>query len=327
MTGVSMYKGKVDLHIHLDGSIAPQLIEHFIRKYDLSISGDLRTRLCAGEDCKSLYEYLSCFDIPGEILQSEEALDECAYELACRLADQGLIYAEIRFAPSLHCRKGLTQQMAINSALKGIDRAVSEHPSIQIGLIICFLVGDDRHHKDTLKAAQRYYGHGVCGMDMAGGEGLVPLESYRELFNIVKASGIPFTIHAGERGSFQNVMTAVGFGARRIGHGIAAMDSSECIKMLKEASVTLECCYTSNIQTKAVSSFMSHPIRMLYDKGIKVTVNTDNTTVSDTDLEREHEKLRQVFGFSDAEFMEMDRFALEAAFAPDKLKERLIKML
>lgn len=322
-----MYQGKIDLHLHLDGSLSMPFMQERLRKYGLPVPADLRRAMAAPAVCDDLADYLKLFDLADSVLQYADALECCAFDLVERLAGQGLIYAEIRFAPALHQRSGLSQPEAAASVLRGLRRGEAAHPSIRTGLLLCFLVGDEENHPGTLAAGLAYFGKGVAGMDLAGPEGLRPLERYEPLFAQVREAGIPITIHAGECGSFENIRRAVDFGARRIGHGVAAFQSRDCMALLREREVVVECCYSSNLQTRAVPSPTAHPIRAFYDAGIRVTVNTDNMTVSDITLAQEHQKLQEIFSFTDEDFLRMDENAVFGAFLPEAEKAALLQRL
>lgn len=322
-----MYNGKVDLHLHLDGAITETFFTKYAHKYDLTVPTDLKAALSVSSGCRDLQDYLKCFSLPTQLLQWEDVLEECAYDLIRRLSAQGLLYAEIRFAPALHGRKGLSQDAAVAAVLSGVRRAKAAFPTIEINLLLCFLVGDDMHHHETLQTAAHFYGKGVAGLDLAGAEGLVPLAAYQNLFAEIREIGIPFTIHAGECGDYSNIQMAVQWGARRIGMELPAQKSISCMELLKEKRITVECCFSSNLQTRAVFRPQLHPIYRFYQAGVPVTINTDNPTVSSTDLKQEHMMLRKYFAFSDQDFLQMDRYAIESAFLDRRQKDDLIRRL
>lgn len=322
-----MYTGKVELHLHLDGAMSVPFAEKYLERCGIPRPEDVKAAMSVSGGCQDLNEYLRTFDLPKRILQYGDILEDCAYDIVARLAKQGLIYAEIRFAPEFHCGAGLTQADAVECVLQGFRRAKQDYPSIQVGLLICFIVGHDERHPETMKAGLHSLGNGVVGFDMAGAEGRVPMRHYQTLFEQIRSAGAPFTIHAGECGSWENIAAAVSFGARRIGHGVAAIRSQECMELLRERGTVIECCFTSNLQTKAVSAPQSHPIEAFFRRGIAVTVNTDNTTVSDTDLAKEHRKLQRYFSFTDQDFLEMDRSALRGAFITESDRQQLLEQL
>ena len=321
-----MYRGKVDLHLHLDGSLSVSFVYQQMTKNGLSIPTDLEAALVAPVTCRNLAQYLRCFEIPNLILQYADALERCAYDLVKRLANEGIIYAEIRFAPAYHCKRGLSQKDVVEAVICGIKHAERDYPSIRVGLLLCFIVGDE-NNQETLKTGIEFAGYGVSGMDLAGPEGRVPLESYKHLFEKIRSEGIPFTIHAGECGDYNNILTAISYGAKRIGHGVAACQSFECMQTLRDLEITVECCFTSNLQTRAVKKAQDHPFYKFYQFGIPVTVNTDNLTVSDTTLSKEHELLARHFPLTDEDFVKIDAFSIQGAFITQEEKKQLMSRI
>lgn len=320
-----MKRLETDLHLHLDGSLSIETVKKLAEQTGYDFKGqDIRACISVEENCRSLPEYLKCFELPGDLLQTKEALELAAGDLVERLAEEGLIYGEIRFAPQLHQKKGLTKAQAIEAVIKGVKEA-KEKTGLMTGILLCAMVnGSDRENEETFELAKAYLGKGVVGLDIAGPEGLVPMDHFTPLFQKAASHGIPFTIHAGECGDWENIKKAVSCGAKRIGHGCAAIESEECMDLLKKEKITLELCVTSNLQTKAVPSIKEHPLKEFYDRGIRVTYNTDNMTVSHTTLEKEAGILKEQMGFTEGDLVRMNRYALEAAFISEAEKEKLI---
>ncbi len=316
---------ETDLHLHLDGSLSAKVVRQLAGQIGYDLEGqDIRKLISVGENCESLIDYLKCFDLPGRLLQTAEALELAAMDLTQRLAAQGLLLAEIRFAPQLHMKKGLTGQQVVEAVIRGMNRGLGSS-SMKAGLLLCAMVnGPDRENEETFELAASYLGKGVVGVDIAGPEGLVPMSHFEPLFKGAYKNGIPFTIHAGETGNFENIIKAVHYGARRIGHGCAAIQSEVCMDLLKKEKITLEMCVVSNLQTRAVPSIKEHPLKAFYDRGIRVTYNTDNMTVSDTSLEKEAELIRRHMGFLPEDLVQMNRYALEGAFLENAEKEKII---
>lgn len=322
-----MYHGKVDLHLHLDGSLSEAVVSELTAKAGFPMSmEEIRHNLRVPPECTSLVEYLQRFELSTKVLQTPYALELSAYDLLSRLAAQGLIYTEIRFAPQLHTRQGMSQKDVVRSVLRGLEQAQHDHPSIRAGLLLCALT-DGKENRQTFDVAKELYGQGVVGVDLAGAEGILPLDTYTPLFEEMLRERIPFTFHAGECGSAENVRHAVELGARRIGHGCGALKSESCMELLLKNHITVEMCIVSNLQTKAVASLESHPIRPFFDRGIAVTVNTDNMSCSDTTLEREHTVIESAFHFTDEEFLQMDRNAIRGAFLSEADKTALLGKL
>ena len=164
-------------------------------------------------------------------------------------------------------------------------------------------------------------------IDLAGDEATYKTSNFEELFEIVNKERIPFTIHAGEVAGCESVVEAINFGAKRIGHGINCIESSVVMNKLINERITLEVCPSSNVDTNVVASMDKHPIKALVDKGVLITINTDNRTVSNTNLNREYELLKDTFGFTDEDFLQFNMNAIEAAFISDDEKEELRKEL
>ena len=308
---------KIDLHLHLDGSLSIPFLKSLALENDLTMTdSEVRNAVTVSDNCQSLPEYLRCFDLPTRLLQTEKALTLATFDVIKQLEAQGLFYAELRFAPQHYTKHGLSQQQTITAVLKGVDMARRANLKVKIGILLCmFVTGSPADNQETAELAVAYKDIGVAGLDLAGPESAVPLSEFEPLFHYAYQSGLPFTIHAGECGDYDNISRAIAFGARRIGHGCAARFSEECMQLLEREQIILELCPTSNVQTKAVPSLREHPIRTFFDRGLAVTVNTDNMTVSHTTLDDEYELLRKHFHFTEPELEKMSRNAQRGAFA------------
>ena len=174
---------------------------------------------------------------------------------------------------------------------------------------------------------REYLGDGVCAADLAGAEALYPMSEFIDVFETVKKLGMPFTLHAGECGNVQNIIDSVEAGAGRIGHGIAMRGHRELQSELAKKGIGIEMCPISNLQTKAVQSTAEYPLREFLDAGLKVSINTDNRTVSNTSLTKELEFVQKTYGVSDEEIRKMMQNAVGTAFARDDVKERLQKKM
>lgn len=307
---------KIDLHLHIDGSLSLSCFQALASDAGLSMTDtQIQKAVMVSDTCQSLPEYLQCFQLPTRLLQTEKALTLSTFDLIRNLEAQGLFYAELRFAPQHYTQQGLTQQKTVAAVLKGVDMAKQAGFHIRIGILLCMLVnGSPADNQETTELAVAYKDIGIAGLDLAGPESAVPMSEFQPLFHFAYQSGLPFTIHAGECGDYENISRAVSFGARRIGHGCAARFSEDCMRLLEKEQIILEMCPTSNVQTKAVPSLPEHPIRMFFDRGIAVTVNTDNMTVSDTTLDKEYALLKKQFHFTGQELAQMSQTALRGAF-------------
>ncbi len=311
---------KIELHVHLDGSVRPKTVSELLN-YDIK---DVKNKMMVTSDTKDLTEYLTKFDLPIKAMQTKDNLKRIARELALDLKDDDVIYAEVRFAPILHTKEGLSLDEVVSSVLEGI-KSVNE---IKINLILCMMRGFS--YEDNLKTimvTKKFLNKGVVGLDLAGDEKKYQTINYKDLFMIAKDNNIPFTIHAGEADTSKSVLDAINFGAKRIGHGIAIVNDDKVLNKVKEKNISLEVCPTSNVDTKAVLSYEKHPIKDLFLKGVKVTVNTDDRTVSNITLSKEYEKLKEYFNFSDEEFLQMNLNAISSSFMNEDEKTRYTKMI
>lgn len=310
----------IELHLHLDGSLRPETVWELAKEQNIKLPAntvdEVRDQMQVPEDCRMLEEYLTRFDLPLLVLQTREALERAAFELTEDLAKEGVTYAEIRFAPQLSIKGGMTQEQAVEAAIEGVRRGMEQYPSIRVGLILCCMRGEDNEewNLQTVETAKKYLGDVVCAVDIAGAESLYPTERFAPVFEKVREYGLPSTIHAGEAAGPESMKTALAFGAKRIGHGVAAVEDPELVRRLIEEQITLEVCVTSNYQTKVVPSIEAHPIRRLFNAGVRVTVNSDNRTVSNTNVRKELDILRNVFGFKEQEIEKMEEYAWEARF-------------
>ncbi len=322
----------IDLHLHFDGSLLPRTVLELAREQGIRLPAEepdeLKLFLTAPEDCKSLNEYLEKFDLPLLVLQTKEAVRKGMYTLVSSLKEQGMLYAEIRFAPQLHTRKGLSQEQVVKAAVLGMQEAMAGS-FFKAKLILCCMRGADNREENlqTVRTAAAFLGRGVAAVDLAGAEALYPTADYEEVFALARELSLPFTIHAGEADGAESVEAAIRMGASRIGHGVRAGEDARLLEELRERRIPLEMCPSSNVQTKAVPSLLEHPILEFLRKGLIVTVNTDNMTVSDTTVEREFGLLREKLGMTREEHRQLLLNAADAAFLTEEERWRLRDVL
>lgn len=327
---------KIDLHLHLDGSILPETAWELARKEGILPEGmdfeTFRRNSAVLEPCADVNECLEKFEMPLQILQTGEALERVTKELIGLLASQGVVYAEIRFAPQLHTRKGMGQREAVDAVLRGRAEGLREHPEIGIQILLCAMsIGPETanmaENLETVRLAGEYLGNGVAALDLAGAEGIVPLRNFHPIFDLAKELHIPFTCHGGDSQDSETVRDALDFGSARIGHGHHIYENDAlCARAIRDG-VTFEICPTSNIRCRSRENYAAHPARALLDKGVRVTINTDNMTIFDIDLDREYAHCIDEMGFTEADIRKTLRFAAEAAFLPEEEKRALLDKL
>lgn len=309
---------KVELHVHLDGSVRPSTVSELLNR-DLE---DVCREMTVDSSNPNLSMYLTKFDLPLSVMQTKENLTRIAYELASDLKKDEVIYAEVRFAPIFHTKKGLSYDEIINSVLEGFKRV-----NIKINLLLCMMRGQSMEDNYAIiDLASKYLGKGVCGIDLAGDEYNYKTSLYEPLFREARQRNIPFTIHAGEADGPSSIENALEYGATRIGHGVRCIEDNEIINQIKNKGILLEICPTSNIHTKIFGNYYEHPFKLLYDAGIRLCINTDNRTVSSITLNDEYNHALEV-GFSNDDLVKCNIEAIKASFISEEEKEELIKEL
>ncbi|MDF4029433.1 adenosine deaminase [Lactobacillus delbrueckii] len=327
-------KKLIDLHLHLDGSVPYQSVRELLAKDGKSLpAAELKKRLSVSPDCRNLDEYLDKFDFPLSLMQTAENLRLIVKELLEELRSQGLVYAEIRFAPQRHT-EFLTQAEAVQAVLAGRDdfyawQKEQAGPDLHVNFLLCLmrLVGQDEANWETVKVARSFMEQGVVGLDLAGPENdEVANRKYAPFFQQAKEWGIPYTIHAGEAMGPESMREALALGTKRIGHGIRCQEDPGLVKELAEDGITLECCASSNLNTKVFDQIAEYPLRSMLGQNLRVTLNTDNMTVSATNLPREYQLMEEQ-GLTKAEEKQLYLNSVRAAFASQEEKSRLLALL
>ncbi|MCT4594424.1 MAG: adenosine deaminase [Anaeromicrobium sp.] len=321
---------KIELHCHLDGSIRPETIISIAKKDGIEIPTEnidgIREYVMAPVDCKSLDEYLDRFTLPNKVMQTKENLKRVAYELLEDASKDNVKYIEIRFAPSLHRAKGLSFEEVIESVLEGMKEGEETYPIKSNLILSCMRTMSVKEAFKVVEAGKKYLNKGVVAIDLAASEYENFAQKYKEPIKRAREYGYRVTIHAGETGIGKNVLDAIKIlKAERIGHGIYAKDSKEAYEILKNSHVIIEMCPTSNVQTKGVASYESHPLKEFFQDGIKVTLNTDNMTVSNTTLTNEHELMKKAQNINIQDYKKMYLHGVDGSFASEKIKEELRK--
>jgi len=295
---------KTDLHVHLDGSLRAQTILELGREQGVRLPADsaegIELAVGAGSHFGSLVEYLKGFALTLSVLQTEDALERVAFELAEDAHNENVRYMEVRYAPMLHTQRGLRLTRVVEAVLDGLRRA-RETYGIKSNVILCGIRNiSSASSYQMAELAVAYKGRGVVGFDLAGAEANFPAKDHLEAFQLIHSNNINCTIHAGEAYGPASVAQAIhDCGAHRIGHGCRLREDGDLLHYVNDHRIPLECCPSSNVQTGAVQSLATHPLKLYLDLGLRVTVNTDNrlitkTTVTD-ELYRVHTAMRVPF--------------------------------
>ncbi|HEN9312693.1 TPA: adenosine deaminase [Streptococcus agalactiae] len=321
---------KAELHCHLDGSLSLPAIRKLANMADIilpSSDKELRKYVIAPAETESLVDYLKTFEFIRPLLQTKEALRFAAYDVARQAALENVIYIEIRFAPELSMDKGLTASDTVLAVLEGLADAQKEFNIVARALVCGMRQSSHKTTKDIIKHIVDLAPKGLVGFDFAGDEFSYPTDSLVDLIQEVKRSGYPMTLHAGECGCAKHIADSLNLGIKRMGHVTALTGQRDLIKRFVEEDAVAEMCLTSNLQTKAASSIQSFPYQELYDAGGKITINTDNRTVSDTNLTKEYSLFVTYFGTKIEDFLVFNQNAVKASFTSDSEKDTLLHKL
>lgn len=349
---------KVSLHDHLDGGLRPATIIELAA----AVGHDLPSTdpVALGQwfrdsaDSGSLVRYLETFDHTIAVMQTREGLIRVAKEFVEDLADDGVVYGEVRWAPEQHLQKGLTLDEVVEAVQEGLEAgmaAVEESGrEIQVGQLITAMRHADRG-QEIAELAVRHRDKGAVGFDIAGAELGFPASRFRDAFTYLAENNFPATVHAGEADGLASIQSALVDGrALRLGHGVRiaedvtvdfeADDDGEQVGMVsfgtlaawvRDRQIALEVCPSSNLQTGAIAGFgediSAHPIDMLYQTGFNVTINTDNRLMSGVTLTDEFNLLVETFDYDLDDLLELTLNAAEAAFLPLEEKEALVEYI
>jgi adenosine deaminase len=312
---------KAELHLHLDGSLRIGTALDIARSRGVdgpsSWSG-MYAALVAPMPCRDQAELLRAFDLPIELMQDAEALERITAELVETKAAEGVRYAEIRWAPRLHLRRGLALRDGMAAVVRGAHEAAARSGTVVRLICTAMRSHDPAANIDLAEVAAGFRDDGLTGFDLAGPEAAFPDPlAHRRAFEAARAGGLRITLHAGEWGGAGQVRRALALEPERIAHGPGAADDPGLISELRDRRVVLDLCPSSNVQAGIVPSLEAFPLARLHRAGVPVTLSTDDTTVSDITLTAEYLNALGPVGLTVPELWAIDRFALDVAFADD----------
>lgn len=327
---------KVLLHDHLDGGVRPATVAELAVEYgyaDLPSTdpGELGRWFREAADSGSLDRYLETFAHTVGVTQNRNALMRVASECAVDLAADGVVYAEIRFAPELHVEQGLDLHEVVEAVLAGFRQgeqlAAEQGMQIRIGTLLTAMRTAAKSRRIAELVVQ-YRDRGVVGFDIAGREAGFPPTRHLDAFEYLRRENAHFTIHAGEAFGLPSIWEAIQWcGADRLGHGVRIIDDiriddrgsahlGPLAAYVRDRRIPLELCPTSNVMTGAVASFAEHPIKLLADLRFRVTINTDNRLMSDTTMTKEMSLACEAFGWGLEDLRWLTVNAMKSAFLP-----------
>jgi len=321
---------KTDLHVHLDGSLRLETVLDLAKEEGVTLPATdvdgLRAAMNIGQNTGSLVEYLKAFGVTLAVLQTPTGLYRAAYELAQDAAAENVRYMEVRYAPMLHTQKGMRLTKIVETVLKGLHAA-----ELEFGIVSRVIVCGIRNIsvESSLEMAElvvAYKNRGVVGFDLAGAEDDHPAKDHQEAFALVRKNNINVTIHAGEAYGPSSIAQAVHTcGAHRIGHGCRLREDGDLLHYVVDHRIPLECCPSSNVQTGAVRSLGSHPMRLYYNLGSRVTANTDNRLMTDTTVSKELWLMHTEMAFSLDDIKQVILNGFKSAFLPFHEKRRFLE--
>jgi adenosine deaminase len=320
---------KAELHCHLDGSVRPATLLELAREYRVPLPAQSVEDLAAAmhaDDAKSLEDYLRLFDTTISVMQTAEALERITYELAEDAAEDGVRYIEVRNAPILNVVKGLSLVEAVEAPLRGLRRAENDFGITGRFIVIALRQFPVEHSLEMAKLAVEFKNDGVVAFDLAGAEKGNPASAHAAAFRFARENNLAVTVHAGEGDGPESIAQAVHLcGANRIGHGTRLIEDPDLTQYVNDRRIALEVCLTSNVQTRVAESYAAHPFREYFDRGLNVTLNTDNRLMSATTLTDEYVYAAEHLGFGMDELAGIALNGFESAFLPWEERVMLIE--
>jgi adenosine deaminase len=316
---------KIELHLHLDCSLSFEIVSRLNSAITLD---EYQNDFIAPAKCTNLADFLTRAPKGIQLMQTEDELRLVTADMFQQLQRDGVIYAEIRFAPLFHTEKGLAPDQIVEIVEFATAQA-SESTGIEARLILCTL----RHFSEaqslqTAQLVKRFKGTRVAALDIAGDEASFGIDQHRAAFQFAIEHNLYRTAHAGEARGPESVWeTLKHFNPSRIGHGVRSSEDAKLLAYLKQENIHLEVCPSCNVQIDIYNTYADHPIDRLYKAGVSVGVNTDAHTIVNITLTQEYERLHQIFGWGKEHFLQCNLNALRAAFLPDSIKQRLERRL
>ncbi len=316
---------KVELHNHLEGTLPPALVRHLAQKNNMTLPENLFDQ----NDTfiwNTFVDFHQTYDLASSVVRTPDDYREITYDYLARIANEGAIYTELTDSPDHAAAAGMSYQSHLEGIIQGIEDAKRD-----FGIEARILIVGVRHYgvEKVLNVAEQMLKHTnpyVVGFNLAGDEINYPPRLFEKAFRMVHEAGFGISVHAGEAVGPESVWEALKVVpvTTRIGHGVRSIEDDKLIDLIKEQNITLECCPTSNIVLKIYEHYGVHPLRKLYDKGVKITLNSDDPPLFKTTLGTEYDVAKQHFGFTDKELLEFSKNAVHASFADQKTKKELL---
>ena len=317
---------KIELHLHLDCSLSYQAVSALAPSVTRE---EYQREYIAPARCANLADFLSRAPKGFRLMQTEDSLRLVTEDVFQQLVEDGVIYAEIRFAPLLHTERGLSPERVVAVVERTVEGLIRE-TGMQAGLILCTL----RHFTEaqsmlTAKLVEQFHGSRVVALDLAGDEAGFPLDAHVGAYRYAREHGLFRTAHAGEGLGPESVWETLRLlEPQRIGHGTRCIEDPKLVDHLRRERIHLELCPSANVQIiPSIGSMEEHPIERLYRAGVSLNVNSDSRMLTPTTLTREYEILQSVFNWREQDLLRANLMGLEAAFVDNGVKQELRKRL
>jgi len=316
---------KAELHLHLEGTVEPATLIELSRKYDSEpLTSEAVAQLYSYSDFQG---FLMAFKAVTERLRAPEDYELIAYRMMERLRAQNILHAEV------YCSVGvcLMRKLDFDALFAGMERG-RERGESDFGVSVLWLFDSVRQFgveqaEAVVDFALKYRDRKVVGFGIGGDERRGPPEIFRATFLRAKSEGLRLTCHAGETAGPESIWGAINLGAERLGHALTAFEDEELMHILAERQIAIELCPTSNVRTRAVSSLDRHPVRVYFDRGMMITLNSDDPAMFDTSLVEEYSLAQQHFGFTDEHLREIARNGFESSFLPPEQKIKFLGLI
>jgi len=318
---------KAELHVHLEGTIPPDLVIKLAQRNRLDVPSHLfgpnNTLIF-----KDFQDFLQVYDAITQVISTEDDYRDITFNYLSESAKQGVIYSEITVSPDHAFANGMSYQAVLDGVTQGIKDAEKKH-----GIVARILIAHVRHFgvdkcSDLIQLVIKHPHPHVIGISLVGDEVGFPARLFNKVFNLAHDAGLGCTAHAGERTGPESIWETIKeLPITRIGHGVRSIEDIDLIKEIKDHNLVLECAPTGNIVLGLYPDYQHHPFLQLYKEGVKLTLNSDDPPFFGTSIAKEYEIASKEFGLNDQQLKDITRTAIQASFTDDQSKQTLLKKL
>ena len=317
---------KAEIHVHLEATISPDLCRKFAKRNNVEISEDIFGSKYAYA-WKDFYDFIEKYDIVTSVIHTPEDYRELTYNYLKECAEKNVLYVEAMISSSHAKQKGMTYHSFLEGVSEGAKQAENE-----FGIVSKYIMNGIRHLgpesvQITAEEVLNNPHDDLVGFGLAGDELHFPPKLFIKSFDMLKEAKFPITVHAGEWDGPESIRDAITLlHPTRLGHGVRSIEDPQLIDYIKELDIVLEVCPTSNIATKIYQDYKHHPIKKIFNKGVKITVNSDDPPFFNASIAGEYDVMQKL-GLSDNELNSLTRNAIQYAFCDHKIKSKLLEKI